>query len=378
MIQNSWILLSILTGFASFSLWAEKNTKWGKAMGCTNIALVAGLILVNLKIVPTWSDVYGVVFSYMVPIAIALLLFSANLRSILVIAKKLVPVFLLGSIATMIAATIAALIFDLGPQSHIVYGMLTGTYIGGSANLAAVGNGLGVDSSMFVAVNAADIVIFFFWMAFLAQAGKLSFFTKWYPSYKDSNLSTEFDNSLVAITKKEDKKKEVNGIDVVVVLAIAIISATIGELLGSVTGIPGILFTTTIVLILANTTRISEMKIATELGLWFFMIYFVTIGSMALFSDVLAHGLNVFFGTAAVILIHGIIIFVVGKIAKIPLEFIILSSSANVGGPSTSGPHAAAYGWENLVTPAILIGVLGAAIGTYCGFGISYLIQAIL
>jgi uncharacterized membrane protein len=157
MIQNSWILLSILTGFASFSLWAEKNTKWGKAMGCTNIALVAGLILVNLKIVPTWSDVYGVVFSYMVPIAIALLLFSANLRSILVIAKKLVPVFLLGSIATMIAATIAALIFDLGPQSHIVYGMLTGTYIGGSANLAAVGNGLGVDSSMFVAVNAADI-----------------------------------------------------------------------------------------------------------------------------------------------------------------------------------------------------------------------------
>ena len=106
-----------------------------------------------------------VCFSYMVPIAIALLIFSKS-TGILVIAKKLVQFSYLVP-ATMIASIIAALIFDLGPQGYIVYGMLTGTYIGGS-EFSSSWKCTWVDS-MFVGKCGRHSNMFFL-MAFLAQA----------------------------------------------------------------------------------------------------------------------------------------------------------------------------------------------------------------
>lgn len=375
MIQDNWLLLAIFAGLSSFSIWADQNTKWGKALSSTNVALIAGMILVNLKIVPAGSDIHDVVFTYAVPIAIALLLFQADIREVIKLGPKLILAFVVGAISTTIGAIVAAFAFDLGPQSWIAYGMLTGTYIGGSANLAAIGNALKIDPSIFVAINAADLIIFFFWLVFLFQAGKWPFFKKLYPTYTDTFSNNNLSNSKMA---NESKSNEIKAMDIVIVLGLAIGSAALGEVIGSVTGIPGIIFTTTIVLLLASFTPVSKITVSNDLGIWFFMIFCVANGSLALFSDVAAAGPKVFLGTATVVLVHGIVIFLLGKLTKLPLEYILLSSCANIGGPSISGPLAAAYKWDDLVLPGILIGVLGAAVGTYCGFGMAYVLKSIL
>ncbi|CCQ96530.1 conserved membrane hypothetical protein [[Clostridium] ultunense Esp] len=375
MITENWLLLSLFMGISAFSLWADKNTKWGKSIGSVNISLIAGMLLVNFKLVPEWSDIHDIVFTYIVPVSIALLLFQADIKGIIKVGPKLIFTFAIGAIGTMIGAIVAALIFDLGPQSWIVYGGLTATYIGGSANLAAVTTALNLDPAMFVAINAADIVLFFFWMAFLFQAAKSSFFKKRYLTYTES-LSNS--NSFETDKFDELESHSIKGIDVAIVLAVAIACAAAGELIGRVTGIPGIIFTTTIVLILANFTNINKMTVAQDIGIWLFMVFFVTIGAMALIKDIVASGVNVFWGTGTVILIHGIVTFLLGKVFKLPLEYILLSSCANIAGPGSSGPMAATLGWEDLILPGILIAVLGAAGGTYCGFGIAYFLKAIL
>jgi uncharacterized membrane protein len=108
------------------------------------------------------------------------------------------------------------------------------------------------------------------------------------------------------------------------------------------------------------------------------MLFFVTIGAMAVFKDVIVHGLTAFYGAATIMVVHGIVLLFLGKMFRIPLEFLLVSSSANVGGPSTAGPLAAAYGWEDLVAPGVILGVLGAAVGTYIGFGVAYLLRAVI
>ena len=266
--SNPWFLLSVLCGFASLAMWADQNTRWGKAIGATNISLVVGMILVNMKVVPSWSDVHGVVFAYAVPIGISLLLFQANIRQSLKLGPKLILSFVVGSLATCIGAVVASFLFNIGPETWKVYGMYAATYIGGSANLASVGTALEIDPSIFVAVNAADIIVFFFWMVFLFQAGKWAMLKTHYPE------RTLFKEDLQEKGKKEES---VFGFDAAVALGIAIVASAIGVWLGPITKIPAILITTTIVLLLANFTPISKIKVANELGLWFFMIFFVTI-----------------------------------------------------------------------------------------------------
>lgn len=370
MLTNNWILLGLFCGFASFAMWAVKYTKIGKSVGATNISLIAGLLLVNLNIVPSWSDIHAIAFSHAVPIGIALLLFQSDIKEVIKLGPKFLIAFFLGTIGIIFGAFIAAFVFDLGPETWKIYGMYAATYIGGSANLAAVGNGLNISKEMYAPINAADVIIFFFWMMFLVTVGKFEWVKSKYVALKSEDL--KFDLSDNTLTSNDVL------FDAPLALGIAIVVSTIGEYIGPITHIPSILITTTIMIILANTTKIKNITIANELGSWLFMVFFVAIGAIAPIKDVIVAGFTIFFGATTVVIAHGIFSLGLGKIFKIPLEFLLISSSANVGGASTSGPLAAGYNWPKLVAPAVLLGVLGAAIGTYLGFAVAYGLKAIL
>ncbi len=62
--------------------------------------------------------------------------------------------------------------------------------------------------------------------------------------------------------------------------------------------------------------------------------------------------------------------FLLGKLFKFSLEEIILSSNANIGGPTTAAAMAISKGWTQLVGPILLVGTLGYVIGNYAGTAI--------
>jgi len=75
--------------------------------------------------------------------------------------------------------------------------------------------------------------------------------------------------------------------------------------------------------------------------------------------------------------IHGLVVFGVGRLLKIEIETLSVANQACVGGPSTALALAISKQWRALVTPAVLIGVLGYAIGNYAGVGMAFLLRAI-
>ena len=53
----------------------------------------------------------------------------------------------------------------------------------------------------------------------------------------------------------------------------------------------------------------------------------------------------------------------------LPIRELAVASNAAVGGPTTAAAMATAKGWDDLVLPALLVGILGYATGTFVSIG---------
>src|SRR5690625_2199664 len=100
-----------ITGWAAVSIYLEQRFAWASKISGAIIALLGAVLLSNLGIIPTDSHVYDTVWDYVVPLAIPLLLFQANIRQIWKKSGRLLIIFLLSSIATVAGAIIAFLTF---------------------------------------------------------------------------------------------------------------------------------------------------------------------------------------------------------------------------------------------------------------------------
>ena len=72
--------------------------------------------------------------------------------------------------------------------------------------------------------------------------------------------------------------------------------------------------------------------------------------------------------------IHGIIVVIFGGLLYRDWQMIAIVSQANIGGGTTAIALAESFNRKELILPAILVGTLGTALGTYLGFLVVYLL----
>ena len=81
-------------------VWLEgrsEKTKVGKALSGALVSTLVGLAATSLGVLPSEAPAYRVVLEYLLPLAVPLLLFKADLRRILRSTGKLLLAFVLGS-----------------------------------------------------------------------------------------------------------------------------------------------------------------------------------------------------------------------------------------------------------------------------------------
>ena len=101
--DNTWALMAITCGWAAFSIYAEQTWKWASKVSGAIVALIGALVLTNLGIIPTncvWFD--DIVWGYVVPMAIPMLLLSCDIRKIGREAGKILIIFMIGAIGTSV------------------------------------------------------------------------------------------------------------------------------------------------------------------------------------------------------------------------------------------------------------------------------------
>ena len=139
---------------------------WGRKYSGVMLLIAAAVLLANLRIIPTAAPTYDVVWDYLVPIAIPLLLFQANLKRIIRESGPTLIGFVIGSAGVVAGVVIGVTLLDLGSAEAELGGIFTGTYIGGSLNFAAVAEASQLqDGSILAAAVAAVITgtMFLFW-----------------------------------------------------------------------------------------------------------------------------------------------------------------------------------------------------------------------
>ena len=365
--DQTWALWAVLLAAAAFGLWAER-TRWGSRLSGAVVAIGTTFVLSNLRIIPADAPAYGVVWSYLVPLAIPLLLFKADLRRIIREAGPTLVAFAAGAIGTVAGTWVGFQLVPLGPEGWKLAGIFCATYVGGSLNYMASAEALGLRSGDVLAAgvaadNLAMTLYFLVLFALPSVPGLRRRFV-----HRVEVVETD-----VAIGG-DGPRIGVRGLATSLAVAAALCAVGYGLADAAGVGSAGILFVTTLVVILATAfpNTLGSLGGAHELGVLLMQVFFAAIGASARIVLVLQHGVMLFVFALVILAVHLLTILAIGRLLRLDLAEIVIASNANMGGPASAAAMAVARRWEALVIPAILCGTLGYAVATFIGVAVGH------
>jgi uncharacterized membrane protein len=332
--EQDFALWSILIALAGFGFWCERYP-WGRKYSGVMLLIGAAIVLANLRIIPTSAPAYDAVWNYLVPIAIPLLLFEADLKRIVRESGPTLIAFVIGSAAVVAGAVIGASMLDLGMNEAELAGIFTGTYIGGSLNFAAVAKASGMqDGSMLAAAVAADNVVTNLHFLLIIVLPSVAWLARRYPTHHMDNAVQFGADSQSSLHRIEDL--DIAGL--LAALALAFMLAAAGNALAGLAGKP----------------EFGILGVCATADIW----------------QLVAIGPVLFVFAAVIVIVHTLVLFSVGRLLKLDLAELAMASAVCIGGPSSAAALASAKGWRDLLIPGVLAGSFGYAIGSFIGVSV--------
>lgn len=384
-------LWGIIVVWAAASIFLEQRYKWAGKISGAIIALVGAIILSNTGVIPTESPVYDAVWDFIIPLAIPLLLFHVNFKKIWQESGRLLIIFLLSSIGT-IAGTIISffLLKDHIPYLDKIGAMMSGSYVGGGVNFAAMAAKFEAPGEMVSATVVADNLMMALYFIVLMIIPTLGFFKKQFshPHVLEVENRKDTDDSKTLAEgfwmRQEISLKDI-ALSIGTAFFLVIISFKLAGFFGSIipagentsfgwnllNGLFGdnyLVLTTITFLALAFFPKyFAAINGSQEIGTFLIHLFFVVIGIPASIPLIVQNAPLLLVFCMIIIVINMIISLTAGKLFKFDLEQILLVSNANIGGPTTAAAMAIAKGWKNLIGPILVVGTIGYIIGNYIG-----------
>ncbi len=377
--------ITILVVFYVFSplliLHLCHRFKFINKLGAVFIAYLLGLIVGNIGILPEGSaNVQDLITMITIPLAIPLLLFSANIKEWSKLAKSTFLSLFIGILSVTIIVTIGFFLFrGKGmPEAWKISGMLVGVYTGGTPNLAALKIMLNIDADTYVLTHTYDMAISVAYLAFLMTIGQKVFrlFLKPFPIKKDNENDRDFDG-------KDPYQGMLTRKKFIPVLWAGLVSAIIFAIGGGLSLLVSesqqmvvvILTITTLSIVASLIPKINRIDKTFEAGMYLILIFSLVVASMADISRFagLTPGL---FGYITFAVFGSLILHVLlSKVFKIDADTTMITSTALVCSPPFVPVIAAAIGNKKVIVSGLTIGIIGYAVGNYLGYIIAELLK---
>jgi uncharacterized membrane protein len=341
------------------------------------LASTAGLL-------PTASPLYGALTRHLLPAALVLILLSSDLRAIARLGPRALGAMAAAAAGVAAGALAAFLIFGaaLGPEAWKGLAALTGTWIGGSANLLAVATALELSPDAQGIAILVDTVVGYSWMGILIALSARQ------PAL-DRRLRADraevaaIGERLATRLARGRRPTTVGDVTLLVALALGVSALAmeagrrlppVGEVLSPFAW--GIVLVTTAGLALSLTPLAKlDGAGASSLGYGAFYLLLAAVGAQADLARIVAQPLWIAAGVV-VIAVHALVLVVALKLMRAPSFFLGAASQASIGGYS-SAPIVAEIWQPGLAPVGLLLAVVGNVLGTYLGLAVGQLLAAL-
>jgi len=324
-------------------------------------------------ITPVASPAYSWLVRWLLPVALMLLMMTVDLPAILRLGPKALFMMLAGTVGIILGGPIALALFSawLPPEAWKGLAALSGSWIGGSANLVAMAKSVGTPDSLLGPIIVVDTVVGYAWMGVLLT---LSGFQERF----DARIGADR-RALESLGERlelaDSGRAPAETRDLAVVLAIGFVGAALCLALGDRApsiGDPTIISHTTWTVIVATTLGLAlsftplarlERVGASKLGFLALYLMLTAIGAQADLKAVL--DAPVFLAVGVVwIFVHVSVLVIAALLSRSPLFFVATGSMANIGGV-VSAPVVASVYHRALAPVGVLMGVAGYILGIY-------------
>ena len=390
--EQTWILWSVILVGVALSIFLEQKYQWAARLSGPVIGLLLAMTLSSVGIMPTEAAVYGVVTDYLIPVAIPLLLFRANVLRIVRLTGKMFIAFHLSVIGTMVGAVCAMLIFaDRLEHAAEIGGIMTASYSGGGVNFAAVSESFrgtvpkNVTNPLIVADNFIMAGMFLVLLVLAGSRFLLRHFP--HPSIGQADLT-----SSRAAAAEHWARKPVGVRDTAIALAVAFVIATFAvsiakelethytkheqQFLATLLGNHYVWITALSLLVATLFHKpLDDIHGAEDLGGYILYIYLFTIGLPANLVVVLTKLPETFLFCGVMAVVNLAVTLGLGKLLRQNLEDLLVSVNATLGGVPSAVAMTISKGWPKLVLPAMLVGIWGYVIGTPLGIATARALQ---
>ncbi|MCA1035757.1 MULTISPECIES: DUF819 domain-containing protein [Bacillaceae] len=384
-------LWGIIVVWASASIILEQRYSWAAKISGAIIALIGAIILSNTGIIPTASPVYDAIWTFIIPLAIPLLLFHVNFKRIWKESGRLLIIFLISSIGTVAGVIISFfLLKDHIPVLDKLGAMLSASYIGGGVNFAAMAAKFEAPGEMVSSAVVADNLMMAIYFIVLMMIPAMGFFRRRFRAphvekVESGGVREEGKTLAESFWERKDISLKDIALSVGTAFLLVVVSFKIaafmdglipsGEdtsfflnLLNGLFGDNYLMLTTLTFLALALFPRYFEsINGSQEIGTFLIYLFFVVIGIPASIPLIVQNAPLLLVFVFIIVVVNLAVSLTAGKLLKYNLEEILLASNANVGGPTTAAAMAIAKGWKDLIGPILVVGTLGYIIGNYVG-----------
>jgi len=388
LLNDPMAIFAYLVAVLGFVFWLSGLPRFEKLFEITPPVIYAYFvptISTTLGITPQAAPVYDWMVRFLLPVALILLMITIDVKAILKLGPTALAMVVAGTLGIVVGGPIAFLVFGsfLPEDAWMGLAALSGSWIGGTANMVAVAESVGTPDSIFGPIIVVDTVVGYGWM------GVLLFF---------SAFQGRFDRRMQARTEAiEETNRRLAEIHAhrhpldlrrfAIILAIAFAGAVAAVELGDalpVLGDPTIISHTTWAVLIVVTVGLAlsftpirnlEEYGASRMGYAALYLLLTAIGAQADLKAVLSAPL--FLATGALwIAIHAAILLAAARLLRAPLFFFATGSMSNIGG-AASAPIVAGVYHPAMAPVGLLMAVAGYILGIYAALGCAWILGVI-
>ncbi len=355
------LILAVLVAVVSF-LQIKTKHKLFEYIPVVVLIYAFSMLLASLGVFEQNKEIthiYKLTKTNLLPAMLFLMLLEVDFKHFFKLGKSLLISYFLAVISIAAAFIVVAYIFDFNKETAAAFGALAGSWMGGTANMIAVGSALHVNEDAFAYALVVESVNYTLWVMFLLF---LVPFAKIFSKFTKSEEKLQYLDKIGCACSMGAKRY---WLLILLALGVSLFSQIIAVKFVILNATTSIVLFSTLLGVLGSFTKLRFINGSNEVATTMLYILIALIGSRAVIENFSGLGMYVLAGFV-ILLIHALIMLVGAKIFKLDLFSISVASLANIGGVASAPILAATYN-KALVSIGVLMAIMGYLIGTFGG-----------